>query len=112
MSPQKAVHAMRDILKIHGREALLPRIARAFARIAEREARRNDVILTIAREKDERPAQKAVAGLLSVMGIEAKDLKTQIDDSLIGGWRLEGKEQLVDASYKSQLLALFNRVTA
>jgi len=32
-----------------------------------------------------------------------------VDESLIGGWRLEGKETLVDASYKRELLELFNR---
>ncbi len=112
MPPVKAVHAIRDVLKAHGREALLPRIARAFARIAEREAKKSDVILTVAREADTKHAHKEVKEMLSSMGVEAKDLKTQIDDTLIGGWRLEGKEQLVDASYKNQLLELFNRATA
>lgn len=112
MTPAKAVRALQETLKIHGREALLPRIARAFARIAEREAKRSDVILTVAREKDERHAHREVKGVLSAMGIEIKDLKTQVDDTIIGGWRLEGREQLVDASYKNQLLELFNRATA
>lgn len=112
MTPTKAVHALHEILKTHGREALLPRIASAFVRIAERETKRTDVVLTVAREKDERRAHKEVKELLSAMGVETKDLKTQVDDTLIGGWRLEGKEQLVDASYKNQLLELFNRVTA
>ncbi len=112
MAPVKAVQALRETLKAHGREALLPRIGSAFARIAERESKRNDVILTVAREKDERHAHKEVKSLLSEMGIETKDLKTQVDDTLIGGWRLEGREVVVDASYKSQLLELFNRATA
>ena len=112
MIPAKAVHALRETLISQGREALLPRIASAFARIAEREAKRSDVVLTIAREKDERRAHKEAKGLLSEMGVEVKDLKTQVDDTLIGGWRLEGRESLVDASYKNQLLELFNRATA
>ena len=112
MTPVKAVHALRDTLKVHGREALLPRIGSAFARIAERESRRNDVVLTVAREKDERHAHKEVKSMLAAMGIETKDLKTQVDDTLIGGWRLEGREMVVDASYKNQLLELFNRATA
>jgi len=112
MTPVKAVHALRETLKAHGREALLSRIGSAFARIAERESKRNDIVLTVAREKDERHAHKEVKSMLAEMGIEAKDLKTQVDDTLIGGWRLEGREQLVDASYKNQLLELFNRATA
>ena len=112
MTPAKAIHALQETLKANGREALLPRIARAFARIAEREAKRSDVVLTVAREKDERHAHKEVKGMLKEMGIDTKDLKTQVDDTLIGGWRLEGKEQLVDASYKNQLFELYNRATA
>ncbi len=112
MTPVKAVHALQGTLKTHGREALLPRIGSAFARIAERESKRNDIVLTVAREKDERNAHKEVKSLLSGMGIETKDLKTQVDDTLIGGWRLEGRELVVDASYKNQLLELFNRATA
>ncbi len=112
MTPVKAVHALRDTLKAHGREQLLPRIARAFARIAQREAKRTDVVLTVAREKDERRAHKEIKELLSQMGVEAKGVKTQVDDALIGGWRLEGKELLVDASYKKLLLDFFSRATS
>ncbi|MBI5457187.1 F0F1 ATP synthase subunit delta [Candidatus Kaiserbacteria bacterium] len=112
VTPAKAVHALRDTLKAHGRDALLPRIASAFSRIAEREAKRTDVVLTVAREKDERHAHRDIRGLLREMGVEAKDLKTQVDDTLVGGWRLEGREHLVDASYKKQLLDLYTRVTS
>ena len=112
MTPAKAVHALRDTLKAHGRETLLPRIARAFERIAEREAKKIDVVLTVAREKDERRAHKEIKETLSQLGVEAKNLKTQVDDTLIGGWRLEGREHLVDASYKKQLLELFSRATS
>ena len=112
MTPTKAVHALQDILKTHGREALLPRIASAFARIAAREAKKTDVVLTVAREKDERRARKDIKEILTRLGVEAKGLKTQIDDTLIGGWRLEGKEHLVDATYKKQLLELFSRATS
>lgn len=107
-APSKAVHALAAMLKEHGREALLPRIARAFERLAQREARKDDVVLTVAREKDLAHAKKEVKEVLSSLGIESSDLKTQVDDSLIGGWRLEGKEHLVDASYKQQLLNIFN----
>src|SRR3990167_1366944 len=111
LTPAKAVRALQETLKVHGREALLPRIASAFARIAQRETKRTDVVLTLAREKDERHAHKEIKEMLASIGVDAKDLKTQIDDTLIGGWRLEGKETLVDASYKNQLLELDRKST-
>jgi F0F1-type ATP synthase delta subunit len=112
MATSDAVRALRETLKTHGRVALLPRIARAFARIAEREANRTDVVLTIARANDEHRAHEDVKEALSRLGLEVRDLKTHVDDTLIGGWRLEGRENLVDASYKKQLLELFNRATS
>jgi len=111
MTPAKAVRALQETLKVHGREALLPRIASAFARIAQRETKRTDVVLTLAREKDERRAHKDIKEMLTRMGVASKDLKTQIDDTLIGGWRLEGRETLTDVSYKKALLDLYVRVT-
>jgi F0F1-type ATP synthase delta subunit len=111
-TPSKAVHALRDALKAHGRESLLPRVARAFQRLSAREEAKTSVTLTVAREHDERSAAKAAREILAQHGIEAGDLKTRVDDTIIGGWRLEGREILVDASYKQQLLDLYNRVTA
>ena len=111
MSPVKAVHALRDLLKARGRETLMPRVGRAFARIAEREGKRTGVTLSVAREKDERAAKSAVKTILQEIGVEPKEVNILVDDSLIGGWRLEGRETLVDASYKSELQKLYNRVT-
>src|SRR3990167_872977 len=112
LTPAKAVRALQETLKVHGREALLPRIASAFARIAQRETKRSDVVLTLAREKDGRHAHKDIKGMVTRMKVDSKDLKTQIDDTLIGGWRLEGREMLTDVSYKKALLDLYARVTS
>lgn len=108
----KAVHALTETLKSHGRIALSPRIAKAFARIAQRESERSTIVLTVAREKDERHAHTEAKKALAEMGIEVKDLKTEVDDTVIGGWRLEGRGILVDASHKKQLLDIFSSVTA
>lgn len=109
-SPSKAVHALQDMLTREGRAGLMPRIARAFARLAEREGNKNNMVLTVAREKDERHGHKEVVALLEKLGATSHDLKTQVDDTLIGGWRLEGRGMLVDNSYKTKLLTMYHRV--
>jgi F0F1-type ATP synthase delta subunit len=111
MRPKEAVAKLRAVLRRQGRERLLSRIEHAFARIATRNEKKNTVTLSIARAKDKRKAQSAVKGLLKEMGISSKELAVEIDESLIGGWRLEGRERLVDASFKKDLLSLYNRVT-
>ncbi len=112
MGAKEAVHAIHARLEKEGRAVLMPRVAHAFSRIAERESRKRDYTLTVAREKDLAHAKKEVHSYTSDLGIEISDLKTQVDDSLIGGWRLEGNETLVDVSYKKRLLDLYNGVTS
>jgi len=112
MEPKKAVHALHAELTKTGRASLMRRILRAFERIAERELRKEQATLTVAREHDERHAKSAVKEVLAELEVESKDLKTLIDDTIIGGWRLEAKGTLIDRSYKKQLMELYNRVIA
>lgn len=111
MDAKAAVHAIHDRLAKEGRAILMPRVAHAFERIAEREGKKTEYTLTVAREKDLAHAKKEMKALTGDLDIEIDSLKTQVDDSLIGGWRLEGNERLVDASYKKQLLDLYSSVT-
>ncbi|MDR3571798.1 MAG: F0F1 ATP synthase subunit delta [Candidatus Pacebacteria bacterium] len=109
MEPHKAVQSLHESLKAHGRELLMPRIASAFGRLAQREHRNNMITLTIASEKDSHGAKRDIEPLLKELGAEAKDVETRVDPELIGGWRFEGKGKLVDASYKQALLDMYNR---
>ena len=111
MDAKDAVHAIHNRLAVEGRAILMPRVAHAFSRIAERESRKTDYTLTVAREEDLAQAKKDMKALTGDLGIDVDSLKTQVDDTLIGGWRLEGNEKLVDASYKKQLLDLYTSVT-
>jgi F0F1-type ATP synthase delta subunit len=119
--PKEAVGLLYEYLKRTGRGALLSRIARAYERLGEREARKRGLTLTVAKEADLAQAKKESKQFMSAHtgtsegGDESSfgtSLKTQIDDTLIGGWRLEGNEVLVDASYKKRLIDLYNGVTS
>ena len=109
--PKDAVRSLHANLEASGRTALMPGIARAFARIAARETQRNGIVLSIAREMDERRAHKEVANVLAEMGMRKEDIKTAIDKNVIGGWRLEGRGRLIDATYKKYLLDMYNAAT-
>jgi len=111
ISPKKAVGALHEGLVSRGRQALMPRIARAFARIAARDEKRNGMVLSITREKDERSAKRAVKAILAELEVSPSDVAVKVDTSLIGGWRFEGREMLVDASWKKHLLSIYNRAT-
>lgn len=106
MKPKEAVSALHTSLKARGREALLPRISRAFSRIVERKRAAEGLTLIVARKEDEARAKRDAKEFVG-----SNEVAMKVDDSLIGGWRLEGNESLVDASFKKQLLALYNRAT-
>jgi len=110
MKPLEAVRALHENLKRAGREELLPRIGREFSRIAHRESKREDMVVSVAHEKDVHHAKSKAREVMAKLGID-EDVKTQVDDTLIGGWRLEGKGHLVDASYKKYLLDIYTAVT-
>ncbi len=105
--PTEAVHALHEQLKKSGRVSLAPRIARAFERIAARDHARNAVTLAVAEAGHGHHGQKEAAAL----GIDVADAIINIDPTLIGGWRLEARETLVDASYKKHLLAIYRATT-
>jgi F0F1-type ATP synthase delta subunit len=104
---KKAVHALAERLMREGRITLMSRIAKAFVRVAEREGAKSRTQLYVARTQDAHRAQEAAQKFAAV---EKHDVR--VDETLIGGWRLEHKDTLVDASYKKHLLEIFNKVTA
>jgi F0F1-type ATP synthase delta subunit len=112
MQPKKAVQALVESVKAHGRDALLPRIARAFERIAARQMKKNALVVSVAHEKDANKAKREVKEILEKIGADSKDLEVSIDDTLIGGWRLEGAGTLVDNSFKRSLLDMYNAATS
>ena len=103
MKPKDVVNSINSSLKAAGRVALMPHIARAFARLGARRGQRNRSILIVAKKKHERTARKESG---------AHEIPLQVDENLIGGWRLENKEELVDASWKKHLLSIYNRATS
>ena len=111
IKPKEAVAKIRETLEKRGRLSILPKVGRAFARIAARESAKRAVVLSVAKEKDAAGATREMKDIFREMGIEAGDVEVRLDETLIGGWRLEGRERLHDASYKKYLLSVYNRAT-
>lgn len=109
MAPKKAVAALHEHLVTRGRAALMPRIGKAFERLAERQRQKSGVTLFVAHEKDEKKAMREAKALLKKLKGE---VAVKVDESLIGGWRVEGNELSIDASFKKMLLDMYNRATA
>lgn len=109
--PKAAVRTLHESLVAHGRAGLMPHIARAFERLAIERGRRDLVQISVAREGDAHTAVAEAKPVIERFG-EGVEVDVRVDETLIGGWRLEGRETLVDASHKKYLLDMFGRVTA
>ena len=99
--PKAAVASLVEVLKAQSRLELLPRIKRALKRIAAREQNARPRIY-VAHEKDAKHA-------LEICGVHEADV--HIDETLIGGWRLETGDSLLDHSFKKSLLSIYSNVT-
>ena len=106
-TPQAAVRALYEKLALEGRVSLLPRIARAFERLAARNRARTGVTLAVADLSQEGNISIAAAAT----GIDLTHALIKEDPTLIGGWRIEAPETLIDASYKKDLLAIYRSAT-
>src|SRR3989338_2739302 len=111
-APKKALSALHEVLALRGRTALMPPIPRAFARSAARDQARSGIVLSVAQKKDEKLGLKAIKDILKEMSVKADEVALNVDESLVGGWRLEGRGRLVDASWKKDLLSIYNRSIA
>jgi F0F1-type ATP synthase delta subunit len=110
-APKVAVKTLHEALAARGRLGLLPRISRAFNLIATRAEAKNTVTLKVVRHADGKQALKEAAELFKDIGIKEGDVRINVEENLIGGWRLEGQELLHDASYKRQLLDIYENVS-
>ncbi len=89
-------------LKARGALGLLPKVLSAYERLVER-AGTQGAVLTVARETDK-------SGALDASNAES-DIEVKVDESIIGGYRLESKGKLVDNSFKLQLLQVYRNAT-
>ena len=100
---KKAVTALHETLVRTGRERLTAKILSEFKRIALRENTHSSAVISVGRRADVEAALHA-AGL--------KESEVILDPTLIGGYRIEKGDTLIDASWKNYLITLYNAVTA
>ncbi|HUO55967.1 MAG TPA: F0F1 ATP synthase subunit delta [Candidatus Paceibacterota bacterium] len=104
-----SVKKMHDSLARSARLDLWPKIAHAFKRLAEVKRRQSLMTITIADKAHDHSMRNAAFNELVELGIDAGNIETRVDPTIVGGWRLEGRGHLIDASYKKYLLDMYNR---
>jgi F0F1-type ATP synthase delta subunit len=98
----RAIDSFMSYVKARGYQALLPRILSEYQSLIQR-TEKGGTTVSLAKKKDH-------AELLLKHGITG-DAKVVIDESLIGGYRIETDSTLIDASHKNALLTLYHSIT-
>ena len=106
MKPKEAVLGLVSTLGAHGHTNLLPRIARALSEEGRRSLRSDGAVLTVAAEAEAAGARSAAAGYIG-----SQPVRIATDERLIGGWVLTTPDTRVDASFKKQLVELYQAIT-
>lgn len=103
-APASAAKSLHALMKSRGHISLAPKVARAFRTLTDSVREKKTMRLYVGNSADSKAA-------LRECGVVEQEVETRVDDTLIGGWKLVGRGRIVDASYKRQLLAMYQRIT-
>lgn len=84
------------VLEKRGSLKLIPRILKSLEKVLEKQFK-NKTKLVLAKNNQAKPNNINLA----------ENVLTEIDNSLIGGYKIEGDGYLIDESYKTKLLKIY-----
>ena len=99
-------------IKVRGHAGLLKLIPAELSRIAERERAKNEVYLVTATASSHAKWSHAYdhyekEGIVPVNSVR----RDVVDETIIGGFQIRGKNILIDSSYKKALVDLYQKIT-
>ncbi len=100
---------LKTYLEKRGLMKLYPRILRGLTEKIRRVEKSSVPKVILARPHDEKKYTKEITEALSKLGVTEKH-EVHIDESIIGGFIVKGKNERADASYKSTLLHAYRRL--
>lgn len=98
--------SFHKLLLLKGREANLPEIITSFINLYNKKKGIHTVKLTTASPVSDELKQQIMQKIKGQTGFESIELKTEVNEELIGGFVLEMGDSLVDASIAYDLRAI------
>ena len=106
---KEVLAGLKKTLATRGHERLYAPVLRGVARVLEsKEAAAVEVV--VAKEADAKAFATAINEALQELSITEKPTVT-VDETVIGGFVVEGRTQRFDASYKTKLVQLYRKIT-
>lgn len=91
-------------LKKRKHESLLPQIVAGLKRVGEM---RRGAVVTVAAADDAKKFAQSIAAALTNLNIEKGEYGVVVDDRAVGGYMVHAKGKLVDRTYRSALVRLY-----
>lgn len=109
MTPEKALAHLDKVLARRGHEKLRKRILRATERMLARRSEFQVPTAYVANAETATHERRAISAALETLGADGPH-HTEVDETLIGGFRIVAGGRELDRSYKRQLLTLYRRI--
>lgn len=100
------------VIRYRGHQRLLPSIVTELETKVKEQGEVGVLTLTVARSEDEAVFQGAIEKDQKDFGFDDVEVQTVVDDSVIGGYRIESREHLIDRTYKKALLEMYQKMTS
>ena len=98
------------LLQKKGHAGLITQILREYEKI-EQSRKVSDVgVLEVARKHDVEKLKDRIDAAALTLGVRREGLEVSENDTLVGGFILRREHEQVDASYRRQLLKLYQRL--
>lgn len=106
----KIAESLLRVIRFRGDQKLLPSIILELQTLDSDEKDSDVPTLVIAREGDEGVLEEEIRKDREAFGFKSTKCRVRIDDSIIGGYRLESKDQLIDRTHKRALLEMYRKM--
>ncbi len=103
--------SLQSLLKKKGHEKLYPHILKDLLKKFEKNAKQTSTKVFVGREKDAQSLESSILKAVATLSTDT-NFTTQVDPTLIGGFKVVGQDKVIDQSYKKQLLAVYRSLIA
>ncbi len=101
---------LKEVLVRHGHLSIHADILKGLQVEMGRSATESSAVLSIAKVGDAESLAEAVKSALVAMKESGAEVRTEIDQTLIGGFKISHNGKTIDASYKTKLQELYKSI--
>lgn len=104
------INGFLELVKARGHVRLLPRILLEFEKLEQVSDGDGSVSVTVAREGDLEKLKSDIRMRVKELGVAEGDVVTEVDEKVVGGFIVKGRDTLIDMSHRSMLIGLYKKL--